>query len=57
MSENKRVARLEQNVKNERKKREKAERKLATEVLASRELLSDVKVLFKAERDIALSLL
>jgi hypothetical protein len=57
MSENKRVARLEQNVKNERNKREKAERKVTTEALANKELRSDVKVLFKAERDIALSLL
>jgi hypothetical protein len=55
MSENKRVARLEQNVKNERKKREKAERKVATEVLANKELRSDVKVL-KAEHEIVLTL-
>jgi hypothetical protein len=55
MSENKRVARLEQNVKNERKKREKAERKVATEALANKELRSDVKVL-KAEHEIVLTL-
>ncbi len=55
MSENKRVARLDQTVKNEQKKREKAERKVAMEALANRELCSDVKVL-KAEHELVHSL-
>jgi hypothetical protein len=55
MSENERVAHLEQNVKNKQKKRENFERKLATEQLANKELRSDVKVL-KAKHEIVLCL-
>jgi hypothetical protein len=45
MSEKKRMARLEALFVTDLKKREKAERKLATEQTANRELRSDLKVL------------
>jgi hypothetical protein len=44
MSEKKRMARLEALVMTERKKREKAERKLATEETANRDLRNDLKL-------------